>query len=298
MKLDLAHTTTYRYSSSVSHGLQQLRLVAESNPAQSVESWSVTVEGATSQVRFRDHHGNQTELVSLDPSDELTITVLGSVVTTDLAGVLGDISGPMPTPAYRRSTPLTQPGPLVTELVQEIPIALDGATISELHELSAAVRERVDYVVDETDVTTTAEQALQAGVGVCQDHTHVFLSAARLRGVPARYVSGYLWLAEHVDQAASHAWGEVWLAELGWVGFDVSNQLAPDDRYVRLAVGHDYHDAAPLSGVRIGGGDETMTVALSVQAEDAATANTVATGAADAAATRTAPEGHGQQAQQ
>ncbi len=268
MRLDLHHTTTYRYSSSVSHGLQQLRLVAQSGPAQLVERWTVSVEGATSQVTYRDHHGNRTELIALDPSDELAITVSGSVTTNDVAGVIGDVGGPMPTHAYRRSTVLTAAGPLISELVGELPLNLDGTSVDELHQLSAVVRDRVDYVVGETDATTTAEQSLEAGVGVCQDHAHVFLSAARLRGVPARYVSGYLWLADEVDQAASHAWAEAWLPELGWVGFDVSNQISPDDRYVRLAVGHDYRDAAPISGVRMGGGEETLTVSLSVETSE------------------------------
>ena len=265
MKLDLHHLTTYRYSSSVSHGLQQLRLVAESNPAQLVERWSVSVEGAKSQVSYRDHHGNRTELVSLDPSDELSITVSGTVTTNDVAGLIGDVGGPMPTQAYRRSTRLTAPGPLVSELVADVPVNLDGTSVNELHQLSAVVRDRVDYVVGETDATTTAEQSLEAGVGVCQDHAHVFLSAARLRGVPARYVSGYLWLADEVDQAASHAWAEAWLPELGWVGFDVSNGICPDDRYVRVAVGLDYREAAPVSGLRFGEGNEALDVSLQIQ---------------------------------
>ena len=104
---------------------------------------------------------------------------------------------------------------------------------------------------------------VEAGTGVCQDHAHVFVTAARLLGLPARYVSGYLFV-EDGQEDASHAWAEVAVEGLGWVGFDVANQISPDERYVRLAVGLDYREAAPISGVRRGAGGETLEVDVSV----------------------------------
>ena len=106
---------------------------------------------------------------------------------------------------------------------------------------------------------------MKSGSGVCQDHTHVFITIARLFGYPARYVSGYLMLENSIEQNASHAWAEVHLEGLGWVGFDVSNGISPDDRYVRIATGLDYREAAPVSGIWFGGGKESMTVKLQVQ---------------------------------
>jgi len=111
----------------------------------------------------------------------------------------------------------------------------------------------------------TAEEAMAGGTGVCQDHAHIFIAAARAGGVPARYVSGYLMMDDRIDQDASHAWAEGYVAGLGWVGFDISNRQSPDERYVRLAVGRDYHDAAPISGLRIGDAQESMIVNLQVQ---------------------------------
>ena len=116
-----------------------------------------------------------------------------------------------------------------------------------------------------TYAATPAEDALSGGEGVCQDHAQIFISAARIAGVPARYVSGYLMMDDRVDQDAGHAWAEAWLPDLGWVGFDVSNGHSPDERYVRLATGLDYSQAAPLSGMRHGIGNETMIVSLQVQ---------------------------------
>ena len=93
---------------------------------------------------------------------------------------------------------------------------------------------------------------------------HVFLAVARQLGFAARYVSGYLMMDDRIDQAAMHAWVDVWVDGLGFVGFDVSNGISPDERYVRIATGLDYRGAAPIAGTRYGSGQEFLDVALSV----------------------------------
>ena len=134
-----------------------------------------------------------------------------------------------------------------------------------LHELSAHILSTVEYRTGATGVDTNAEQAITAGAGVCQDHAHIFVAAARSMGYPARYVSGYLMMDDRVHQDASHAWAEVHVEALGWVGFDISNGISPDRRYVRVATGLDYRDAAPISGVRFGAGGEAMSIDIQVQ---------------------------------
>ena len=116
-----------------------------------------------------------------------------------------------------------------------------------------------------TTTETTAEEAFKAGVGVCQDHAQIFISVLRHLSIPARYVSGYLLTEDSVSHEASHAWSEVFIKGLGWVGFDVSNGVSPDERYVRLAVGLDSFDAAPIRGIRVGGQNESMLVSLQIQ---------------------------------
>ena len=138
-----------------------------------------------------------------------------------------------------------------------------------LHALSEAVLEAVAYESGRTDASTSAEAALAAGHGVCQDHAHIFIGAARMLGVPARYVSGYLLMDGMIDQQAGHAWAEAHVAGLGWVGFDVSNAICPDARYVRVAVGADYGDAAPITGVTLGHGAAELTVEVSVAQQSA-----------------------------
>ncbi len=110
----------------------------------------------------------------------------------------------------------------------------------------------------------SAEDVLEVGAGVCQDHTHVFLACARELGVPARYVSGYLMLDDRTVQDAMHAWAEAHVEGLGWVGFDISNGISPDARYVRVATGLDYGDASPVSGLRVGGDGELLDVRIDV----------------------------------
>jgi len=114
-------------------------------------------------------------------------------------------------------------------------------------------------------VDWTAEDALEAGHGVCQDHAHSFIACCRYMDIPARYVSGYLMMDDRIDQDATHAWAEAYVEGLGWVGFDVSNGISPDTRYVRVATGLDYAEAAPVSGTRFGSAGEALAVQVQVQ---------------------------------
>jgi transglutaminase-like putative cysteine protease len=127
----------------------------------------------------------------------------------------------------------------------------------------------VEYETGVTDSLTKAEEALGAGHGVCQDHAHIFISACRVGGVPARYVTGYLLTDGVSDEEAHHAWAEAWVEGLGWVGFDVANNVCPTDRYVRLAAALDASYAAPIRGSRRGGGEERLEVEVRVQEQSA-----------------------------
>jgi transglutaminase-like putative cysteine protease len=128
----------------------------------------------------------------------------------------------------------------------------------------------VRYRSGTTTVTDTALTALARGEGVCQDQAHVFIACCRLAGIPARYVSGYLYAGENQD-VASHAWVDAWLeSEHAWVGVDVTHFEPAGAQHCRLAVGRDYHDAAPVRGVRRGGGKEALEVNVSVSVKDTA----------------------------
>lgn len=265
MRLNISHTTTYGYERPVSYGLQEIRMSPQTGSGQTVIEWSVDVQGGTHEASFRDQHGNGVWLVSFaGGQDGISVTCSGIVDVEDTAGVYGPHRGFAPLWYYHKSTPLTHAGTETRKLVKGLRgIQKDG--ITTLHELSAAILKRVEYKTGATTTDHTAEDALAAGSGVCQDHSHIFIAAARLLGYPARYVSGYLMLDGQTRQDASHAWAEAYLDGLGWIGFDVSNGISPDERYVRLATGLDYLQAAPISGLRFGDhGSERLVVDIQV----------------------------------
>ena len=263
MRLKIRHRTLYAYDAPLAYALQRLRLTPQAGPTQAVPSWSVELQGAKEEVRFLDHFGNETRLVSIcGEPHAIEIVAQGEVEVRDTAGVTGPHAGFAPLWLFEQPTALTTPGPLVAAMARE---AGDGSDLDRLHALAHAIRGRVGYRVGATEAGTTAEDAAAAGEGVCQDHAHIFLAAARTMGFPARYVSGYLKLDDAVDQVATHAWAEAHVAGLGWVAFDVSNGIAPDGRYVRLATGRDYRDAMPVSGIRLGQAQERLEVRITVE---------------------------------
>ena len=264
MLLNIAHTSRYVFDQPVNYGLQQLRNVPKDRPGQSVKSWTVSIDGGNIETEFTDHHANAVQLISFSPDvTELTIRCQGTVETTDLNGVVGKQYGCVPLWLYKRSTDLTRATANVRRLAKGLREEHDN-DISLLHALSARILDAVSYQTGATDAETSADMAIERGAGVCQDHAHIFLAAARSLDIPARYVSGYLMLNDREQQDATHAWAEAHVPGIGWVGFDVSNAISPDERYVRVATGLDYREAAPVSGLRFGYGAETLAVDVTV----------------------------------
>lgn len=264
MRLKITHTTSYHYEAPVPYALQQLRLRPKSRPEQTVMSWTIEIDGGRRQVRFEDEHANMVDLVSVDAgATDIVVRCEGEVEMRDNHGVLGRHTGFAPLWLFRRATPLTEAGAGVRSLLGGL--VLPDEALPALHALSAQILAVLPYSTEQKDVGLSAEQTLSGGHAVCQDHAHVFIAAARELGFPARYVSGYLLTEGREDQSASHAWAEAHVENLGWVGFDVSNGISPDIRYVRVATGLDYLGAAPVSGMRFGGAAENMLVKLRVE---------------------------------
>ncbi|MEM0899532.1 MAG: transglutaminase family protein [Pseudomonadota bacterium] len=263
MRLKIKHQTVYQFEKAANFGVQQIRLTPKSRPGHEVISWRTHVEGGAKELAFDDEHANRVEVISYGiDSEELTIVSEGEVETVDMDGVVGRHQGYVPLWCFQRTTDLTKAGPTIRAIAKE---AQADEEIPRLHTLMNAVADHVTYDIGNTHAETTAEAAAAAGHGVCQDHAHIIISAARLLGYPARYVSGYLMMNDRIDQEASHAWAEVHVEGIGWIGFDVSNRQSPDARYVRVATGMDYRDAAPIRGVRFGSGEENLDVTIQVQ---------------------------------
>jgi transglutaminase-like putative cysteine protease len=271
LTLQVRHTTHYAFANPVVHALQRLRLTPKETHGQRILDWQMTFENAAAELQYDDQHFNHVTLVSLTPgAREVTVTCEGTVETEDNAGVIGRHSGHLPLWSFLRQTPLTRPGPKLRALLREVPAPSPDAPLPFLHALSALIRERIAYEAGRTHAATTAEEAAAHGYGVCQDHSHIFIGAARSSGIPARYVSGYLMMNDRIEQEATHAWAEAHVEGLGWVGFDISNGISPDPRYVRVATGDDYRDAAPLTGISIGTAEQVLTVGVSVEGSPAA----------------------------
>lgn len=266
MRLSILHRTTYSYETPVAFGLQQLRLTPKSRIGQSVLTWSTTVEGGTRELEYDDQHMNHVMLVSFQGEGHtLTITSEGEVETADTNGVVGKHAGFAPLWYFHRSTPRTRAGNGVRALTRGLNAEHEDP-IARFHALSARIRDEVPYETGTTHAHTDAEESIALKAGVCQDHAHIFIAAARAMGFPARYVSGYLMMNDRVDQEASHAWAEVHVDPLGWVGYDISNGISPDARYVRVATGLDYGEAAPVTGVHLGEAEgEDLRVSIEVQ---------------------------------
>lgn len=265
MHLKVSHTTAYQYDKPVDYALQQLRIMPKDSTGQRVLNWATQVEGGRSQVSYTDQHRNHVELVSFDPEvQNVIIHCEGEVEVTLNDGVVGKHVGLAPLWLFKRHTELTKAGPKICKLARQFKQD-NGSDITQFHALSAAITDVVDYQIGQTGAMTSAEEAFCGGAGVCQDHAHIFISAARYLSYPARYVSGYLLMDDRIEQEAGHAWAEVYLQDLGWVGFDVSNGICPDERYIRVATGLDYFEAAPVSGMRYGKSNENMIVSLQVQ---------------------------------
>lgn len=264
MRLTIVHETCYRFAEPAQHSIQYLRLTPSQNACQRVLSWSVTTQGTL--TTWIDGFGNSAHVSTIDEQhDEVKVRVEGVVETLDTAGVLAARDG-LPPLLFLRDTPFTTLGDASRALTDKIRPTFDKDLLSGLHALNEAIADNVKYTAGSTTAETSAEEAVVAGSGVCQDHAHIFLTCARSLGVPSRYVSGYLLAGQENDShVASHAWAESYVERLGWVSFDPANRQSATEEYVRLAIGFDYMGAAPVRGSRTGGGIEDMSVKVHVE---------------------------------
>ncbi len=261
MRLSIRHVTAYAYEPPADRCALRLKLYPSQFDTQRVSSWQVSVNGAPVPPLLATGMGDRESIWSSNvPVASVEIVAEGVVDTQDTAGVVRGLKDLARPPIFLRTTPLTAPDAKIEALTGA---SANKPAIDRLHALCEAVRDAVDYQPGTTDTRTPAALALKRGSGVCQDHAHIFIAAARSIGVPARYVVGYL-LAEDAKLTQTHAWAEAFAPELGWVGFDPANRLCPTDRYVRLACGLDSADAAPVRGALSGQGTENLVASVDI----------------------------------
>ena len=265
MHLTIRHETRYTYTTPLAYTIQQLHLTPRKEPQQHVLSWNIALPGHVHA--YTDAYGNLSHMMTLDtPHEGLTIVASGVIETVaPLKGRVpnGDTLSPL---IFTVPTRLTEATPAIRELAAGLPVG--RAQSKDLLSLAEHIFGAVRYQSGATVVTSTASEALALGQGVCQDHAHLFLACCHAHGIPARYVSGYI-DPEDTGHAASHAWVDAWAEDkdyVGWISIDVTHSRLMTDAYCRLAIGRDYDSAAPVRGVRRGGGQESMEVDVKIGA--------------------------------
>ena len=284
MHLSINHVTKFKYSAPITESVMELRMQPLSEGPQRCLKFEASLRPQARVSFYRDHLGNNvhhfdipgrhTQLVinakslveslardeppaALAPSawDELDELVAG-----------GDYWDMLMPSRFARPTESLQ------EFARELNVRRRDDPLTVLRELNTAIYEAFDYVPQSTSVDSPIDEALSTRKGVCQDYSNIMIALARTLKVPCRYVSGYLFhRVEYNDrsaQDATHAWVEALLPELGWVGFDPTNNLLAGERHIRVAVGRDYADVPPTRGVFKGTAESELSVAVQVKLAD------------------------------
>jgi len=260
MRLAVDHATRYGYESPVRFSTQYLRLTPHDSARQKVIEWKL--EAPRRPTRTLDGYGNVLHVLTLDkPVSEIVIRALGVVETRP-----GQDEGPDPVPlsplVFTRGTALTRADGSLAAFAERH--RRRASSCAGLRELASAILKKMPFKPGDTHVSSSAAEAFAIGSGVCQDHAHVFIACCRVLGIPARYVSGYVYSPGHDGaHVASHAWAEAWVVD-SWRSFDLANDSAAGEDHIKIAIGADYPDACPVRGVRTGGGRESMSALAQV----------------------------------
>jgi transglutaminase-like putative cysteine protease len=266
MRLKIRHDTIYRYGMPAKSAVQILRLTPRSHEGQFIQRWRVEIDADCRLERSQDAFGNIMHIFSVDgPMSMMRIIAEGDVDMTDTQGSLRGTVERFPLGLWLRETALTRISRPLRDFALRTASGEGGHALATLHALMGAINRDFRFVVGETDASTTADQAFAQKSGVCQDLAHVFIACARAIGIPARYAGGYYMRTDTAMQEAGHAWAEGHVDGIGWIGFDPANGICVTERHVRVAIGQDYLDAAPIRGARIGGSDETLEVSVEVR---------------------------------
>ena len=287
MKFEVSHRTTYSYRRPVAQSHHLLHLQPRQLPGQSVVHHSLLIDPApVRRAEFMDFFGNMAVLLRIEDEHsefivhsrstvEIVATaapVLTATAVWEQVAGLGGQAGVDHDPAVLQFTCASRHAPISREILQYARPSFPAGRpiLAGAMDLTGRIFREFKFDATATDVSTPIERVLELKRGVCQDFAHLAIAALRSLGLPARYVSGYLLTRPPPGQVklagtdASHAWFSVWAPETGWVDFDPTNGIVPSGEHITVAYGRDYEDISPISGVLLGGGDQTMAVAVDV----------------------------------
>jgi transglutaminase-like putative cysteine protease len=281
MFYSIRHVTRYRYDAPVRESVMQLYVQPKSDGAQRLQSFQVASNPRAGLQAYTDHFGNAVYHFDVPGvHQELTIEAEAEVevqpVSTPPDWVDGSAWTTLASPQIQGDNFdwLSQRGisratPALEAFLKERGLQRGDDPMTALRRLTRVVFDTFAYAPDATEVDSPIDVALESRKGVCQDFSHIMLATARLWGIPARYVSGYLFTKREAGDRsaadATHAWVEAFVPPCGWVGFDPTNNVLAGERHVRVAVGRDYDDVPPVRGVFKGPANSELAVAVSVR---------------------------------
>jgi transglutaminase-like putative cysteine protease len=278
------HRTVYRYTKPVERSSHVFRLTPVHDRLQTLRSSRIAVSVDGQWREYEDVFGNVMRQYQIEtPYHELAIDAESTVELLDtdplsFRPLRARTTIPLVWMPWHRQTlqPYLLPPELAeSELVELSEYAMSFAErndydlLDTLLDVNFTIFKEYSYAQGSTNVFTTPFDVYVNRRGVCQDFTNLFICMARLLGVPARYVCGYIYTGpQHANRRqgdASHAWVQLYLPEVGWKGFDPTNGVLTQTEHVRVAFGRNYRDATPTSGtIYVGGGGETLEVEVRV----------------------------------
>ena len=292
MLLEIRHLTQYLYSTAVHESVMELWAQPQKSHRQRLISFELEVEPAAQMFSYVDAYGNAVYHFDVPQEHERLIIHAKAAVETDstpadipqsldmhewdrLRGefIRGDCFDFLHPHGFAVPTPTLQAfvhAYSLDELKRSDPL-------TAVRSLNQLIYDALAYETGVTDVDSPIDKALEAGRGVCQDFAHIMIAVCRSWGIPARYVSGYLFTdreaGDRSSPDASHAWVEVFLPSLRWVGFDPTNNVLTGERHIVVATGRDYADVPPSRGVFKGDAESELSVAVQVRRARAAQAD-------------------------
>jgi len=288
MRVRIEHRTTFDYAVPASASFNEVRLTPRNDEKQNLIEFHLVTEPAARAISYRDHFGTLVHVFDVRrPHERLSVTGRSTVVTYprrwpgDSAGDLAALDDPVLRDAqaeWLHPSPLASGGDHLYTFAHHVRRVVHPTSVVELVlGVSREVHGRFRYASGTSYVSSTVDDLLERGTGVCQDFAHLAIATLRDLGVPARYVSGYFYagvgepLPDVPLAVESHAWVEAFIPGSGWLEVDPTNDCPADERHVTVAVGRDYADVAPLRGVLRGGGGARLSVAVTMVApsEDA-----------------------------
>ncbi|NBB15506.1 transglutaminase family protein [Caulobacter sp. SLTY] len=282
MLLDIRHVTRYHYEHPVRESVMELRMQPQKSVRQRLISFDLDLEPRAQLFSYIDPFGNAVHHFDVpQPHDELTIVARATVETQEPpelpAGLdLGEWDRLNSSFTQAECFDFLQPHGFAvkTDALTQFMAAkgLDRPRLRDpltgLRQLNETIYSAFDYEPGVTRADSPIDHALESGAGVCQDFAHIMIAICRDWGLPARYVSGYLFTdrkkGDRSDPDATHAWVEVFLPSHRWVGFDPTNNILTGERHVAVAMGRDYSDVPPSRGVYKGDSDSQLAVDVAV----------------------------------